>query len=322
MKLSRRNFLKVAGATGSAALVAPALARGAEGHEAAKIGAIVGADESSVLVDTTLCVGCRACEAACSEKNQLPAPPVGDKVLDQKRETSTTALTVVNRFDVDESGKDLQQLPEGDATKRAQRFAKTQCMHCVAPGCASACPNRALDKKPNGPVTYDASRCMGCRYCMVACPFGVPKYEYNALAPRVVKCSFCADRQAQGLKPACASVCPSGALTFGRREDMVAEARKRVYGNPDKYVQHIYGEHEAGGTNWLYIADAPFEKLAMKADVLDTPYPDLVKGALGVPPFVMTLWPPLLMGFYAFSRSRTKTDEQHDAGNNEEGRHE
>jgi len=220
------------------------------------------------------------------------------------------------------SGKDLQQLPEGDATKRAQRLAKNQCMHCVAPGCASACPNRALDKKPNGPVTYDASRCMGCRYCMVACPFGVPKYEYNALAPRVVKCSFCADRQAQGLKPACASVCPSGALTFGRREDMVAEARKRVYGNPDKYVQHIYGEHEAGGTNWLYIADAPFEKLAMKADVLDTPYPDLVKGALGVPPFVMTLWPPLLMGFYAFSRSRTKTDEQHDAGNNEEGRHE
>ncbi len=302
MKLSRRSFLEVAGAAGAAALAAPALARGEEpgGSETP------GADEASVLVDTTLCAGCRACEAACAEKNRLPAPPEGPGVLERKRETTTTALTVVNRFDVDPVGAGLRQQPEGDATRRAARFAKSQCMHCVAPGCASACPNRALDKKPNGPVTYDPSRCMGCRYCMVACPFGVPRYEYEALAPRVVKCSFCADRQARGLAPACVSVCPTGALTFGRRAEVLAEARRRVFGNPGKYVPHVYGEHEAGGTNWLYVSDVPFEKLAMKTGLLEERYPDLVRGALGVPPFVMTLWPPLLMGFWAFSNRRAE----------------
>jgi len=290
MKVNRREFLKVGMAAGSAAFIGlPARAR-AEAD-------VAGAEESSVLVDTTLCIGCRACEAACSEANALPAPSPGEPVFDAQRTTSMDAFTVVNRF---EKGADHSEV----------RYVKTQCMHCVAPACASACPNRALDKKRNGPVTYDAGRCMGCRYCMVACPFQIPKYSYNELAPRVRKCTFCAPRQARGLAPACATVCPSGALTFGKRAQLLDAANLRIYQNPNTYVHHVYGEREAGGTNWLYISDVPFEKLAMKVGVLETPYPDLVKGALGAPPFVMTLWPPLLMGLYAFSRQRSGEEER------------
>jgi ferredoxin len=180
-------------------------------------------------------------------------------------------------------------------------------MHCVEPGCASACPVRALDKTPEGPVIYRGERCMGCRYCMVACPFEIPKYQYDKAVPLVRKCTFCAQRQAEGKKPACAEVCPSGALTFGKRGALLELAKIRVYREPEKYYHRIYGEHEAGGTDWLYISDVPFEKLAMK-QVRDEPFPDKVQGALGAPPFVMTLWPPLLMGLWAFSKRREQAN--------------
>lgn len=306
MKLSRRSFLQVAGITGSMAVAAKATtARAASAFETP------GADEVSMLVDTTLCLGCRACEAACAEANKLPDPPADEAVFDKPRKTSTTALTVVTRFENPRNEKD-------------PRYVKRQCMHCVEPACASACPVRALDKLPFGPVTYHPERCMGCRYCMVACPFEVPRYEYEKALPTVKKCTFCAARQEKGLLPACASVCPSGALKFGKRGELVAEARRRVYGNPDKYVQHVYGEHEAGGTNWLYISDVDFAKLDMKVTVDDASYPQLVKGVLGVPPFVMTLWPPLLMGLYAFSHRRDEvaSHEGSEHGSKGEGSHE
>lgn len=294
MKMRRRTFLKLAGAAGAAAAGGPARAA---------FGDAAGAGESGVLVDTTLCVGCRACEAACAEANRLPEPPADDRVLDQVRKTSPTSLTVVNRFAAPDGGP---------------RFAKRQCMHCVEPACASACPVRALDKLPGGPVTYRPERCMGCRYCLVACPFEIPKYEYAKAVPTVRKCTFCAARQAQGLAPACTSVCPSGALTFGKRGALLEEAKRRVYGSPGRYVHHVYGEHEAGGTNWLYISDVDFSRLDLKVTVADASYPQLVKGALGVPPFVMTLWPPLLMGIYAFSH-RKKEVASREGGQREGG---
>jgi len=286
MNITRRGFLKVAGFTAGVGLTAGSTARAATEDPDTLPG---------VLVDTTRCVGCRACEAACAEANDLPAPPDGEEVMKSRRDTSQTAFTVVNRTDAPGGG---------------DRFGKKQCMHCVAPACASACPVRALNKEPTGPVTYDAGKCMGCRYCMVACPFDIPKYEYEALAPRVRKCTFCAPRQAKGLPPACAEVCPSGALTFGKRHELLEEAKRRIYAAPERFVHKVYGEHEAGGTSFLYISDVPFEKLGLQAGVPEKPYPELVAGALGAPPLVMTLWPPLLMGLYAFSKRREETDKE------------
>jgi Fe-S-cluster-containing dehydrogenase component len=257
-------------------------------------------DAAGMLVDTTRCVGCRGCEAACAETNGNPPPAESDEVLSKRRETTETAFTVVNRVEGVES-----------------RFAKKQCMHCISPACASACPVRAMNKQAEGPVTYDPSICLGCRYCMIACPFDVPKYEYDSNTPRVRKCTFCADRQAKGLKPACAEVCPSGALTFGRRDELLELAKTRIYTNPTRYVHHVYGEHEAGGTSWLYIGDFELDKLALRTGTPEKEVPSLVAGALGAPPFVMTLWPPLLMGVYMFSKKRDN-GEGHAAEQKEE----
>jgi len=292
MTIGRRAFLQIAGATGTAALVTLPGRAGAAGAASTT----PGEDEHSVLVDTTKCVGCRGCEAACAEANALADPPTDGEAFAAMRPTGPECFTVVNRTE------------KADGTKR---YVKRQCMHCVEPACASACPVRALDKQATGPVAYDGSKCMGCRYCMVACPFSVPKYQYARAIPMVRKCTFCAGRQADGKLPACIGVCPSGALTYGTRGRLIEEARRRVYGSPDKYTQHIYGEHEAGGTNWMYITDVPFEKLGFEVAVNDNSYPKLVKGALGVPPVVMTLWPPLLMGLWAFSHRDGKGEGGH-----------
>ena len=288
MNIGRRGFLKVVGVGAGTCAAGAAVASGA-----AASAEPVSSDTPGMLVDTTLCVGCRGCEAACAEANGNPPPPESDDVLGKRRDTSETAFTVVNRVDGVES-----------------RFAKKQCMHCLSPACASACPVRAMDKRPDGPVTYDPSACLGCRYCMVACPFDVPKYEYNSNAPRVRKCSFCATRQQAGLKPACAEVCPSGALTFGRRDELLELAKTRIYTNPTRYVHHVYGEHEVGGTSFLYLTDVAPEKLGLMAGLPEKAIPEHVQGALAAPPFVMTLWPPLLMGFYVFSKSRQESEKK------------
>jgi Fe-S-cluster-containing dehydrogenase component len=290
MRLQRRTFLKLTVA-GTAAAVAPATA--AASVTAAR------ADAAGVLVDTSTCVGCRACEAACAEANHLDGPAaLGDPaVFEARRTTAVNTYTVVNRP------------VSGDAP----RFVKTQCMHCVDPACATACPVRAIEKTAAGPVVYSPSRCLGCRYCMVACPFEVPKYEYDKLAPTVRKCTFCAERQAQGLEPACTSVCPSGALQFGKREALLAEARRRVYSQPDTYVPHIYGEHEAGGTSWIYIGDRTPAQLGLNTSVPTTPYTSLSQTALAAVPAVITLWPPLLMGLYAISHRRDEAAAEEDS---------
>lgn len=285
MNLNRRNLIKIAGAAGAATIAGRALSS-ATTRGAAR-------DAVGVLVDTTRCVGCRACEAACSEANALAAPemPGEDAVFAARRKTGPTAFTVVN--------KSAAKSPSGE-----DRYAKTQCMHCVTPACASGCVVKALEKTASGPVVYHEDRCLGCRYCMIACPFGVPKYEYTKAAPLVRKCTFCAARQAKGLPPACTDACPSGALTFGKRADLLEEAKTRIYQSPDKYVHEIYGEDEAGGTSWLYISDVPSASLALPQDVVKKSYPEMADGALSAVPFIVTLWPPLLMGLYTFSKRR------------------
>lgn len=286
MNLTRRTFFKVT-AVGAATLAGTAKAEAASDLAVAE-------DARGVLVDTTKCVGCRACEAACAEANGLPAPTDNEAIFDKPRVTNPDTFTVVNRYNV---------------RQQEERFIKRQCMHCVDAACAAACPVRALQKTAAGPVIYDGSRCLGCRYCMLSCQFGIPQFQYNEPVPYVRKCTFCATRQAQGLKPACAEVCPSGALTFGKRSELIEEAKTRIYQNPTQYVHHVYGEREAGGTSWLYISDVPLEQLGMPGGLDDKPYPQLASTALGAVPMILTLWPPILMGLHAITKRR------------EEGRH-
>jgi len=246
----------------------------------------------SMLIDTTRCIGCRSCEEACAETNKLPMPDVlDDSVFERVRETSTTQYTVVNRFEVD--GNEI--------------FVKRQCMHCAEPACASACLTKAMLKTREGPVINRKEKCMGCRFCMVSCPFNMPKFEYEKAIPAIRKCTMCWDRLQQGEQPACVENCPAEALLFGKRRDLVETAKQRIYGNPDSYVHHIYGEHEAGGTCVMYLASVPFEKLGFDTSVGTEPYPPLTKEFLYGVPVVLTLWPAFL---YAVGNSRKQSDRE------------
>ncbi len=257
-----------------------------------------------ILHDTTLCLGCRRCEEACSEVNSLPAPekPFKDlTVLDERRRTTSVAHTVVNKF----QGKDGSPV-----------FAKIQCNHCLEPACASVCFVKAFKKTEKGPVSYDPTVCVGCRYCMVACPFNVPTYEYeSAFSPRVMKCTMCRPRLLEGKLPGCVKACPAEALTIGSRDDLLKIARERIRRYPDKYVDHIYGEREMGGTSWLYLSGVPFSEIGMREDLGHTPAPDLTAGALGAVPIVVGLWPVLLTGIYAMNKRKEKiaAEEKADA---------
>lgn len=265
----RRGFLKFLGAAGAAAVITPealAAAR-AEG------------DPFGVLVDTTVCVGCKTCERVCAEAHGLPAPPAGYHAT-----TSPTQLCAVDAHQSDDERVEMGTV-----------FAKRQCMHCLQPACASACLTRALLKTEDGPVVWRADKCMGCRYCMISCPFDMPKCEYDSATPRIMKCDLCAPRLASGELPACVENCPAEALSFGRRSELLAEAHRRIAEEPEKYEHHIYGEREAGGTSWLYLAATRFEDLGFPADLERYSYPALTKEFLYGVPVVLTLVPPLLL---------------------------
>jgi Fe-S-cluster-containing dehydrogenase component len=214
-----------------------------------------GGDQLGVLVDTTLCIGCRSCEKACNRVNEdLPQKPSeyfkDNSVFDMSRRMDSSSYTVVNRYE--------NQREPGNPV-----YAKFQCMHCVYPACESACIVGAFSREKNGAVVYDAWRCIGCRYCMAACPFQVPAYEYkNALTPQVRKCTFCFEtRLLKGGIPACVQSCPMEVMTFGKRKDLIISARKKIEKYPGRYVPNIYGEKEVGGTAWLYLSAVPFEKI-------------------------------------------------------------
>lgn len=240
------------------------------------------------LVDLTLCVGCRKCELACNASNRLPPPdiPFEDlRVFDQKRRPDARAYTVVNRY---ETGR------RDERNNLVPTYVKVQCMHCQDPACASACIVGALTKNENGAVHYDVSKCIGCRYCMVACPFQIPAYEYfNPLTPEVRKCTFCFERiSKKGGKPACADICPVEAITFGPRAAILDLAKKRIKDDPARYLKRIYGEKEVGGTSWLYISREPFESLGFLA-LSSAPPPRLTESIQhGVFSF---LWAPTLL---------------------------
>lgn len=230
----------------------------------------------SILVDITKCIGCRSCEHACQQAHGFPE--------DDQPKLSPTALTVIEEH--------------GD------HYVRRMCMHCQDPACASACLVGALKKTADGPVTYDASKCIGCRYCLVACPFSVPRYEWSKLVPYVKKCDMCAARQAEGKMPACVEACPTGASISGTREDLLMEAERRILGD-SKYVRHIYGSEEVGGTSVLFISDVPFEKLGFAAPP-QQPLPVLTANALGDTPTVVLVGGALLSGLYWITQRRAE----------------
>ncbi|MBI5624825.1 MAG: 4Fe-4S dicluster domain-containing protein [Elusimicrobia bacterium] len=249
--LTRRDFLAKTCLAGAVVAAAPSC-RAAEGG---KHGVPVG-ERPAVLTDLTRCIGCRSCMRACRDANDLPVTGPDESIrLTKREELSVFQWTAVNP----ERGRDQQGHP-------AVRNVKRQCMHCLEPACASVCPVGALHQTPQGPVIYRAERCIGCRYCMVACPFEVPRFDWNSgLTPVIGKCQFCApQRLFEGLPTACSAACPTGALKFGNRTGLVFEARARIESRAAYYVPRIYGEEEIGGTSWLYISDVPFEELGFK----------------------------------------------------------
>jgi len=203
----------------------------------------------ALLVDITKCVGCKECMRACAEANNLPQ--------EDAAELSATHYTVIKSYN-DESV-----------------FVRRLCMHCTTPTCVSACLVGAFTKTDTGAVLYDEGKCIGCRYCMQACPFEVPRYEWGSLTPRVQKCRMCHDRVAAGGQTACAEACVVGATTFGDREDLIKEARKRIDENPGQYVDYVYGLQEAGGTSVMFLSAIPFEKLGFPMNVPKEPIPEL-----------------------------------------------
>ena len=279
--MDRRGFLKTLGLAG-ATVACPKGAMAAEPQR--------GGDPYGVLVDTTRCVGCNSCTYACAEANGLPEPKDPETVTD----TSTDQWTVVKHYQ----------------TSRGEVTVKRQCMHCVLPACSSACLTSAMTKTAAGPVVWREAKCMGCRYCMVSCPFDGPRFEYNSATPRIRKCVMCADRIRKGGSPACVENCPEEALTFGKRSELVQIAHKRIAEKPDQYVPHLYGEREAGGTSWMYLAGVPFDQIGFRKDMGETAYPMLTTGFLYNVPAVLTLVPPLLLALSRVTDRKAETKQE------------
>ncbi len=256
MDINRRKFLKLGAVAGTAAVCA--VAKPAAARELPDIDP----DWYGMLNDSTRCIGCKSCMVACKKENKLPpestlgdAEGFGAPLYDSPRELSEKTYTLIQLARDEKSG--------------TESFVKRQCMHCADPACGSACIVGALKKQKNGAVTYDAGMCMGCRYCMVACPFGVPQFEWHNALPSIRKCTLCSKtRLEKGQPTACASTCPAGAITFGKRSDLLKIARERIAAEPQRYLDQIYGENEVGGTCVLYLSKK-----------------DVAFAGIGLPPF-------------------------------------
>ncbi len=237
--MSRRTFLKgIAAGAGALAVTAAA-----GGGAIASTGP-VDPNAMAMLVDLTRCTGCNSCALACKSTNERAEPTTIPTKID------ANAYSFVDVREV----SDVHGAP-------LKVFVKRQCMNCVDPACVSACTVGALTKEPGGPVVYESSKCIGCRYCQYACPYGVPAYDWDNPLGLIHKCEMCADRQAEGDEPACAEACPNGAIRFGKRSMLLAEAKATIASNTGRYVNHVYGEHEAGGASVLYIGPVPFAAL-------------------------------------------------------------
>lgn len=289
--LTRRQFLQLAAAAGAGVTVLSAV-----GPAGARPARAVGVAGAAILIDIARCIGCRSCEAACKDYHKFPPGESND--------LSPTAWTYVRARSLSTPRPHLNLGADG----AGRRTFKVQCMHCLTPACASACPVAALRKTPEGPVTYDASRCIGCRYCMIACPFQVPRFEWHKPLPTITKCNMCAERQRRGEEPVCVAACPVQALQFGPRPAMLAEAARRI-ASDRRYVPAIFGAEEVGGTSVLYVSDVPFEELGVPV-VTREPLPAFTWRVLGKLPGVVLTLGALLTAIEALARQRNHLHER------------
>jgi formate dehydrogenase iron-sulfur subunit len=295
MALTRRDFFKLSGSAGMAVAVAAGLEPETAAAEAAST------EQFGVLIDISRCIGCRSCEAACKTANDLPP----ETESWEKRQLDARRFTFVDKRQISEETRQVMT-----------RFVKRQCMHCLEPACASVCPVGALHKDANGAVAYDDEKCIGCRYCMTACPFDVPRYEWESTAPLIRKCQFCTTRLDSGQGTACSGACPAGTIKVGKRSDLLVEAEARIQQNPDRYVDYIYGKDEVGGTSALYLSNVPFEELGFKMNLPKDPLPERTHAVMSkLPALVMGMAVVLGTGTVLSSRANKKNGNGNGNGN-------
>lgn len=238
----------------------------------------------ALLIDFTACIGCRECMKACKEANNLPGPP-GDRLSD-------TNYTVVKQH--------------------GKLYYRQLCMHCLTPTCASVCPVAALEKSPAGPVIYDGDKCIGCRYCMLACPFNIPRYEWHDPTPVVRKCIMCIHRIEEGKPPACAWVCPMGATRFGDRDRLLEIAHTRIRNHPNRYIDRVYGEKEVGGTSVLMLSSIAFADLGFRNSLPDEPLPELTWTVLKKIPNILITGSIIMGGIWWVINRRMELERESD----------
>jgi formate dehydrogenase iron-sulfur subunit len=285
----------------------------------------------AMLIDSTRCLGCRGCQVACKQWNGLEgeetsflpsqkavAPEFARRGYQNPRDLSAKTWTLLTFNEVELGGR-LQWV-----------FGKQQCMHCGLdaedrdkwPACVVSCPVQALEKTKEGPVIWHTERCIGCRYCMLACPFHIPKFEWDKAWPRIRKCTMCFDRLKQGkegfTEPACSKTCPTDAIVWGERDELLAEAHRRLEENPGKYYQHIYGEHEVGGTCVLHLSSVPFEQLHYPTNLPDEPLAVNTSRAMKAPPYVIVGLSLGMIGVYSARRRKIESEAKEREGSGHE----
>lgn len=333
MSMNRRAFLKTSALNISAGFGA---AVSSEASALQREPIPMPSEAVGMLYDSTLCIGCKACMVACKEANNMPVEATGqtEVMWDTPVETSGKTLNVIKVFKTGTAEKKDREF-DGFA------FIKRHCLHCVDPSCVSACPVSAMTKDSlTGIVEHHEDRCIGCRYCVYACPFGIPKYEYDNPFGQIQKCEFCAHLQAEDKTPACCHVCPTGATLFGTVELLKEESHRRLSMQPGEdyifprgrlrkgkrknaqpghkakipeYINHVYGEKELGGTQIMYMSAVPFDKLGLPTNVPDYGYAANSEGIQHTL-YKWMMAPAILLGGLTFvvKRSVNKQNSEHE----------
>ena len=245
--------------------------------------------QAAILTDTTKCIGCRECVVACKKENEL-LPDVPRRWNLDDGLSARNWTSIIDR-------------PDGN-------YVRKQCRHCLEPACEASCPVGAITKTEAGPVVYDGDKCMGCRYCMMACPYGIPRYDWDQAVPYIRKCVLCYEtRVKHGKQPACTEACPTEATIFGDRADLIQLAHQRIRSEPERYIDKVWGEHEVGGTSVLYIANTDLSFLA-PGQLDDEPMPERTKLAMNAVPFTFVGVAAAMAGVNWVIGRRMKLEEE------------